>query len=80
MLDPARNTEAMTLEVNPTDKFLSGVHHSFTITSDEGLPQGTVSVGGKDIPSSVASTCSSTSGVLMRSERGHCPQRRSDDG
>lgn len=40
----------MTLEVNPTDKFLSGVFHSFTVTSDEGMPMGEVSVGEEVIP------------------------------
>ncbi len=40
----------MTLEVNPTDKFLSGVFHSFTIISDEGLPQGEVSIDGTEVP------------------------------
>lgn len=43
----------MTMTINATDKFLAGVHHSFTITSDEGLPGGEVLVGETAIPHQV---------------------------
>ena len=40
----------MPITLNYTDKFLAGVNHSFTITSDEGLPQAEVLVGESPIP------------------------------
>jgi hypothetical protein len=40
----------MPITVNATDKFLAGVNHSFTITSDEGLPSGEVIVGKTMVP------------------------------
>ena len=40
----------MSIEVNYTDNFYAGVYHSFTITSDEGLPSGEVLVGETTIP------------------------------
>jgi hypothetical protein len=43
----------MTIEINYTDKFLAGVYHSFTITSDEGFPSGSVHVGDTEIPSRI---------------------------
>lgn len=40
----------MALKINYTDKVLAGVHHSLTLTSDEGPPSGEVLVGGGTIP------------------------------
>ena len=40
----------MPISVFYTDKFLAGVNHSFTITSDEGLPQAEVTIGEAAIP------------------------------
>ena len=40
----------MAISVKYTDKFLAGVNQSFTITSDEGLPQAEVTVGEAEIP------------------------------
>lgn len=40
----------MAVSVNLTDKIIAGLHHSFTITSDEGPPAGEVRVGGEVIP------------------------------
>ena len=39
----------MSLSVNTPDKILAGVHQSHTITSDEGAPSGSVSVGGSEV-------------------------------
>jgi hypothetical protein len=40
----------MTLEINYPDKILAGVNQSYTITTDEGAPRGTVQVAGQDVP------------------------------
>ena len=40
----------MTIEVKFTDKILTGVYHSFTVTSDEGPPSGDVVVDGNSLP------------------------------
>lgn len=37
------------LSLNLPDKVLSGVNQSYTFTSDEGAPAGSVSVGGSDV-------------------------------
>ncbi len=36
-------------ELNYTDKILAGVHQSYTFTSDEGTPSGTVLVDGAEV-------------------------------
>ncbi len=40
----------MSLSINPTDKTLAGVNHSFTLDSDEGPPAGEVLVDGEPVP------------------------------
>ncbi|MBI4583597.1 MAG: hypothetical protein HY717_06215 [Planctomycetes bacterium] len=40
----------MPVQLSFSDKVLSGVNHSFTITSSEGPPAGEVLVGGKPVP------------------------------
>ncbi|HZN56480.1 MAG TPA: hypothetical protein VFD71_00290 [Planctomycetota bacterium] len=40
----------MSLTVNYPDKILAGLHQSYTILSDEGAPQGTVTVDGEELP------------------------------
>ncbi len=37
------------IAINLPDKVLAGVHQSYTITSDEGPPSGTVSVGSQEL-------------------------------
>lgn len=37
----------MTIDINFPDKILAGVNQSYTITTDEGPPSGTVEVDGK---------------------------------
>jgi hypothetical protein len=38
------------VEINYPDKILAGVNQSYTITTDEGSPRGTVQVDGQDLP------------------------------
>ena len=40
----------MTIHLNYPDKILAGLHQSYTLTSDEGAPAGTVELDGKEIP------------------------------
>ena len=41
----------MSIDINFPDKILAGVNQSYTITSDEGAPTGTVTfAGGADLP------------------------------
>ncbi len=39
----------MALSINFPDKILAGVHQSYTVTSDEGSPSGTIDVGGREL-------------------------------
>ena len=40
----------MSLSVNYPDKIIAGVHQSYTITSEQGQPSGTVTIDGQEIP------------------------------
>jgi hypothetical protein len=40
----------VSLDINYPDKILAGVNQSYTVTSDEGPPQGTIAIDGKDLP------------------------------
>ena len=40
----------MALSINYPDKILAGVHQSYTVTSDEGAPSGTVMLAGQSLP------------------------------
>ena len=40
----------MALDINFPDKILAGLNQSYTITSDEGPPGGSVQLEGKDLP------------------------------
>ena len=39
----------MSISINLPDKILAGVNQSYTITSDEGAPSGTVAVGNREL-------------------------------
>ena len=39
----------MAISINFPDKILAGVHQSYTITSDEGTPSGTIDLAGAEL-------------------------------